>query len=365
MRVTLLTSWNLEGTAGSGVVTAVRGIRDSLAAAGASVGVVAPPRDAGGYLRTSLARIAFNHRLRPMDLAAADLVAGFDFDGFALDDVWAGPFVHVNGGTLADIMPFERGPVRWVLRQLAQLEKRAALRATAVVTPSAYAAGAVQHHYGVPAKRIHVVPYGIDLEKWDAGLAAAEPPPSDAPAVILCVAKLYPRKGVETLLTAFSDVARAVPSSRLEIVGDGNRAAAIDQLIAAHPARDRIARHGGVAHDAVQAFYRRAAVFCLPSRHETFGFAFLEAMASGLPVVALDRTATPELVADGETGLLAKTDEPRELAGLLIRLLQRPDEARALGEAGRARAAARPWSKTAHTLIALFQLLTGKPFNAD
>ncbi len=360
MNIILLTSWSLEGTAGSGVVTAVRGVRDALAASGESVRVICPPRDAGGYLRTSLARIAFNHRLAPADLASADVVAGFDFDGFALAGRRPGPFVHVNGGTLADILPFERGPVRLVLRQLAQLERRAARRATAVVTPSAYAAGAVRRHYGVPAARIHAIPYGIDLADWDARLAAAGPAPAGAPPVILCVAKLYPRKGVELLLKAFEEVSRAVPEARLEIVGDGIRAAAVDRAVAAHPACERIARHGGVPHDAVHPFYRRSAVFCLPSRHETFGFAYLEAMASGLPVVALDRTAVPELVVDGTSGLLAKTEDPAELAGLLVRLLRDPAEARALGAAGRARAAALPWSRTARSLQAPFHALAGK-----
>ena len=177
--------------------------------------------------------------------------------------------------------------------------------------------------------------------------------------MILCVAKLYPRKGVEILVQAFAEVARAVPAARLEIVGDGIQAAAIDRAIAAHPARGRIARHGGVPHGAVHPFYRRAAVFCLPSRHETFGFAYLEAMASGLPVVALDRTAVPELVGHGGTGLLAKTEDPAELAGLLTRLLRDPTEARALGEAGRARAESLPWSLTARSLQSLFHPLTG------
>ena len=360
MNITLLTSWSLGGTAGSGVVTAVRGVRDALAAAGESVRVVCPPRDAGGYLRTSLARVAFNHRLAPSTLAGADVVAGFDFDGFALAGKRPGPFVHVNGGTLADILPFERGLVRWVLRQQAQLERRAARRATAVVTPSAYAAVAIRRHYGVPAARIHVIPYGIDLADWDARLDAAGTPTEETPPVILCVAKLYPRKGVELLLKAFAEVARAVPEARLEIVGDGIQAAAVDLAIAAHPARERIARFGGIAHDAVHSFYRRAAVFCLPSRHETFGFAFLEAMASGLPVVALDRAAVPELVADGETGLLAETDDPAELAGLLVRLLRDPAEARALGAAGRARAGSLPWSRTARSLQHLFHATTGR-----
>lgn len=118
MRIVLLTSWRAAGTAGSGVAASVRGCRDALLAAGENVRVVCPERDRAGYIRNSIARIAFNHRLRPLDLAGADVVAGFDFDGFALPR-GGPPLVQINGGVLADIVRYERGPVRWTLVQLA------------------------------------------------------------------------------------------------------------------------------------------------------------------------------------------------------------------------------------------------------
>ncbi len=357
MRIVLLTSWRAAGTAGSGVAASVRGCRDALLAAGENVRVVCPERDRAGYIRNSIARIAFNHRLRPLDLAAADVVAGFDFDGFALPR-GGPPLVQVNGGVLADVVRYERGPVRWTLAQLAQLEGRAARRAAAVVTPSRYAADTVARLYGVPAGRIEVVPFGIDLADWDTRLQAVSsteaPVESDEP-VVLCVARLYPRKGIDLLLAAFAHVIREVPAARLEIVGAGLLDRWLAAAIAEHPGRDRIAWRGNQPPGALPAFYRRARVFCLPSRHETFGFAFLEAMASARPVVALAVTAVPEMVKDGETGLLARREDPAELAAHLVRLLRDPAEARALGAAGRARAAGYSWQTTAQSLQALFR----------
>jgi glycosyltransferase involved in cell wall biosynthesis len=83
--------------------------------------------------------------------------------------------------------------------------------------------------------------------------------------------------------------------------------------------------------------YRRAAVFCLPSRQEGFGIVFLEAMVNAIPIVAARAAAVPETVADGEVGLLVDPDDPEALANRLALLLTDPERRRAMGEAGRRR----------------------------
>ena len=83
--------------------------------------------------------------------------------------------------------------------------------------------------------------------------------------------------------------------------------------------------------------YRRASIFCLPSRQEGFGIVFLEAMASSKPVVAALAAAIPETVVDGETGILVHPDDPGALAQALLELLSDPERCRSLGEAGRSR----------------------------
>jgi glycosyltransferase involved in cell wall biosynthesis len=84
--------------------------------------------------------------------------------------------------------------------------------------------------------------------------------------------------------------------------------------------------------------YRRAAIFCLPSRQEGFGIVFLEAMACGKPVVAARVAAVPETVIDGETGLLVEPDDPEGLARGLGSLLSDPVRRDVMGRAGRRRA---------------------------
>jgi glycosyltransferase involved in cell wall biosynthesis len=94
---------------------------------------------------------------------------------------------------------------------------------------------------------------------------------------------------------------------------------------------------GHVPFDRLAAEYRRADVFCLPSRQEGFGIVFLEAMAAGLPIVAARAAAVPEVVLDGVCGILVPPGNPEALAGALNRLLSSAVERHRMGEAGHRR----------------------------
>jgi glycosyltransferase involved in cell wall biosynthesis len=94
---------------------------------------------------------------------------------------------------------------------------------------------------------------------------------------------------------------------------------------------------GDVTRDQLASEYVSAQCFCLPSVQEGFGIVFLEAMAAGLPVVACRAAAVPEVVVDGQTGVLVPPRDPAALADALATLLGRSDRARELGAAGRRR----------------------------
>ena len=101
----------------------------------------------------------------------------------------------------------------------------------------------------------------------------------------------------------------------------------------------------------VQAAYADADLFCLPSLQEGFGIVFLEAMAAGLPVVAGDAAAVPEVVDDGTTGLLVDPRDPAAVAGALLRLLDDADLRRSMGRAGRERVRAYGWLRVARRFL--------------
>lgn len=183
--------------------------------------------------------------------------------------------------------------------------------------------------HGVHPRRVATIWNGIDLERYPY----AGPCPA-GPAV--CVARLSPEKGVDTLVRATAVIVRREPAFRLEIAGEGICEADLRRLSAELGVQDHIAFLGHV--DDVSGLLARASVFVLPSLSEGVALTILEAMARGLPVVATRVGGTVEAVAEGETGLLAPPSDPEALAAALLQVRADPARARALGRKGRERA---------------------------
>lgn len=197
--------------------------------------------------------------------------------------------------------------------------------AAGIFTMSEFVKGSLVRDYGVDPGRVHVVGAGPNVE----------PRPGDAPAArekaILFVGRNFVPKGGPALVQAFRRVRIAHPDARLWIVSE-----------AAPPDLPDGAEHLGLlGPDALAALYGRAAVFALPTLREAFGLAFVEAMSFGLPVVAPRLEAIPEIVSDGETGVLFRPGDHDALARAVGDLLSDPVRARLMGAAGRARAAER------------------------
>jgi glycosyltransferase involved in cell wall biosynthesis len=182
---------------------------------------------------------------------------------------------------------------------------------------------------GVSRRKLAVVPNGIDLTRF---------PPSggrdDGPAV--CVARLSPEKDLDTLLKAAALASREDRAFTLEIAGDGPCRDDLVRTAAALGVGGRV-RFLGPVRD-VPALLARAGLFALSSRTEGVSLTLLEAMASGLAVVATRVGGNPEVVADGETGLLVPPADPPALAAALLRLRRDAADRRRMGEAGRRRA---------------------------
>ena len=267
----------------------------------------------------------------------ADLVLGVDLDGF----LWARrrtlPFVASLKGIIADELKNERGLVRALLAVQARWEGRNVARADLVMVTSRYSAEVAQREYGVPPERLAVVPEPIDLEVWDDQFWRAPRRPRGGP-VVLCVARMYPRKRIGDLLLA-ADVLRArVPGLQVRVVGRGPEWPALSRLHAELGLGDSVVLLGDLTRERLAEEYVNATVFCLPSVQEGFGIAFLEAMAVELPVVACRVAAVPEVVQDGATGLLTAPRAPGELAAAIERLIADPALARGMGREGRRRA---------------------------
>ncbi|MSR22724.1 MAG: glycosyltransferase family 1 protein [Gemmatimonadetes bacterium] len=338
LRITFLDSWWTASHDGSGTAVGISSLSAALRRLGHEVTVLRPPSGRGRLTD----RILFNLRL-PVRLRAEptpDLVVGFDVDGVR----WGGtvgrpsPYVVALKGVAWDEARFAQTvPEHGLLSTLGLVERRNARSADRVIVPSAYSAEVARRVYGLSADRIRVVPEPIDIALWDS-LRGRGPTTPDRPT-ILSVARQYRRKDTATLLRALSRVRDAVPGVHLRIVGGGPELPRLRSLAGHLRLEGVVTFHGPVADDgAVRQAFLEAHVFCLPSRQEGFGIAFLEAMAAGLPVVAARAGAVPELVIDGETGLLVRAGDHEELAEALTRLLREPSTRARFGEEGLRRA---------------------------
>lgn len=258
---------------------------------------------------------------------------GFDLDGFLVPSRGV-PRVAAIKGVRGDEARFERGHTRIRLEIESFLEGLHVRRTGRILATSAYSAAFIAESYRVPAEHIAVVPEPIDLDRWRQALNAVPEQPREGKA-ILCVAHLYPRKDVATLLAAMT---RLSSDAVLRVVGTGPELARLQRQAGELRLDRRVEFLGHVTFDRLAGEYRRADVFCLPSRQEGFGIVFLEAMAAGLPIVAARAAAVPEVVPDGVCGILVPPGSPAELAGALDRLLSSAEERRRMGEAGRQRA---------------------------
>ena len=144
-------------------------------------------------------------------------------------------------------------------------------------------------------------------------------------------------KGVDTTLRALVDVVRTIPDVRYVVVGDGSDLARHRRLADELGIGDRVEFTGSVSDKVLRGYYRDSDIFVLPSASEGFGFVFLEAMHFRKPIVAANSGATPEVVRDGETGLLVDCGNAEQLAAAITSLSQDADLQKRLGEAGRAR----------------------------
>jgi glycosyltransferase involved in cell wall biosynthesis len=175
----------------------------------------------------------------------------------------------------------------------------------------------------LPADRIVVVPHGVaPAPVLDPGEArgrrnAMAGIPHDA-RLVGAAGRLIEAKGFDDLLAAFADVRSRHPSVHLAIAGEGPLRRMLES-----GAGERVHFMGWMPE--IHPFLAALDVFVAPSRREGFGLSVLEAMQHERPVIVSDAGALPEIVADGETGLVVPSRDPRSLARAIVRLIE--DEA--------------------------------------
>jgi phosphatidyl-myo-inositol alpha-mannosyltransferase len=205
-----------------------------------------------------------------------------------------------------------------------------------------------------PGAGIRVIPNGVDTGQF----AQAEPARLPEGRRVLFVNRLDPRKGFGVMVDAFRRLALVHPDLLLVVAGDGPDRYSIDRLPS--PVRKRVVMLGTVPHDRLPSFHAACDLFCAPATgRESFGIVLVEALASGLPVVASDIPGYREVVRDGLDGLLIRPGDPEAFAAAADRLLDDADLSKRLADTGRQSAERYSWDTVAGEIEAVYREALG------
>lgn len=264
---------------------------------------------------------------------------------FVLDRKW--PLVVSLQTTLhfwLESHPEQRAEVDWMNNfgvPMLDLEKYVMCGADGVRSISAAIASEIENAYSFrfDRSRLQIQPLGLAPVPSPAPARTA----SDDDLTVLFVGRLEARKGIDVLLQALPEVLSEFPSIRVRILGDnsliGPDGNTYQQKFLSQAAGkkyvDRVSFEGRVDDAVLRSAYASCDVFVGPSRFESFGLVFLEAMREGKPVIGCRAGGMPEVIKDGETGVLVTPGNSSELAQALLRLLSSKELRSRLGENAR------------------------------
>jgi phosphatidylinositol alpha-1,6-mannosyltransferase len=196
------------------------------------------------------------------------------------------------------------------------------------------------------ARMLRLAP-GVDATRFrpdpEAGAAIRTRHGLTGRPVVVCVSRLVPRKGQDTLIRAWPAVLKQVPDAALLIVGAGPHLAPLKKLAERTGVTAHVRMTGPVPQAELPAHYAAGDVFAMPCRTrrggldvEGLGIVYLEASATGLPVIGGDSGGAPDAIWEGESGFVVPGRDTEALAARVVQLLTDPATARAMGEKGRA-----------------------------
>lgn len=187
--------------------------------------------------------------------------------------------------------------------------------------------------------RIHKIPDGADLARFDDARSIRQELPGATGDVLLAiVGSITERKGHDRIFSVWPDLMQTCPEARLLVIGEisGNETDA--QYAAQLTNREHPRIHFLGMRDDVPELMRSIDILLVPSRHEGMGLVIVEAMAAQIPVIGANAGGIPEVVVDGETGLIVDGDDRSGWLAAMSRLVASPELRARMGRAGRRRA---------------------------
>ena len=250
---------------------------------------------------------------------------------FSLPDAFpARKCISYHDGNLAELLKSgynTKGISAKRVDQSLRYEEAVSNRMTAVFTFSEYLRQSFIRDYHVPESRVFNVGGGINLTTFPD----SDPAKDYSANRILFIGTQFERKGGPQLLQAFRVLRESIPDAELHIVGP----VTVTDLPPGAIAHGHLSKANPAHVEQLEALFRRATLFVLPSLYEPFGIAPLEAMLYGIPCVVTDAWALAESVTPGRTGALVERGSVPDLAAKLLQLLSDPAKLREMGRAGR------------------------------
>lgn len=226
----------------------------------------------------------------------------------------------------------------FVLKFYYRFIERFTLQASRCIIAPSQAYKLMLKSMGVNPERIVVVPYGVDLRRFnpaESGEAFRKRFNFEGSKVILTVGRLNYQKGFQFLIKAMPQILRKVPNAKLVIVGEGELLANLQSISNSLGLTGNVIFTGALSQSSISNAYAAADVFVLPSLFESLGISLLEAQAMGKPVVGTRVGGLPEALDEAKSGILVKAKKPSELARATIKLLLNQDLANSMGQCGR------------------------------
>ena len=207
----------------------------------------------------------------------------------------------------------------------------------------------------MPELSIGVIPNGIDTQEFKPAVAVAR-----VPQRILCVSRLVERKGVQHLIGAMPAIVASFPDVSLQVVGEGNLSDELTAQCKSLGVHEHVEFLGYVPHDNLPELYQKAELFVQPSFYEGMSNTVLEAMASGLPIIATGEGGREELLKDNAT--ITQYNDPASLAESVKSILSNKQILKTMGQESRQIAEQYSWETVAQSYVDIYTSLMESRF---
>jgi len=226
-----------------------------------------------------------------------------------------------------------------------------------IVVNSEFMLSKVVDLYRIDRGKIVVIPNGVDLKMFSG---CNDRLALDGDPAILYIGGISRIKGVDVLIQAIAKLRSELPNMKLHLVGDGYMSDF--QLLAKKEGVEKsVVFHGLAPHSMVPRYYKSADICVFPSRHEGFGVVMLEAMSSGIPIIASDIGVFREIASNGENGMLFRSEDADSLSKAILVLYRDSNLRRKLSQAALKTVTKYSWENIAEKYVTLYKHLNEFP----